>query len=166
MKPGDHPEFFRFPAPPGFSRESRIQLNRFGEFLHEGEKVERPSLARAMHSWVSYHPDDGRPILENGYDWCYLQVEDTAQFVAAIHADDAGAPRVRLSSGHEESLRSETLQVDEEGVAYVEVLPRGASQPVLARFLREAQSALEPWLADEPLRLVVDGRAFAIGTRT
>jgi hypothetical protein len=164
MKPGDHPEFFRFPAPPGLSRESRIVLNRFGDFFHEGEKVERASLARAMHSWLSYHPDDGRPILENGYDWCYLTVEDTAHFVAHLRAE-ADGPHVLLSSGHEELLRAETLQVDAEGVAFVEVLPRGASQPVLARFLREAQIALEPWLADEPLRLVIDGRAFAIGTR-
>ena len=166
MKPGDHPEFFRLPAPEGRSRESTIVLDRSGRWFHDGEPVEHPGLAAALPTWIARHPDDGRPILSNGYDWCYLQVEDTAQFVAAIHADGAGAPRVRLSSGHEEPLRAETLQVDEEGVAYVEVLPRGASRPVLARFLREAQSALEPWLADEPLRLVVDGRAFAIGTRT
>ena len=40
MKPGDHPEFFRFPAPEGRSRESTILLDREGRFWHDGELVE------------------------------------------------------------------------------------------------------------------------------
>ncbi len=69
MKPGDHPEFFRFPAPEGRSRESTIRLDAEGRFWHEGNPVEHPKLAQAMHGWVSRHPDDHRFILTNGYDW-------------------------------------------------------------------------------------------------
>src|SRR5215472_2124596 len=45
VKPGDHPEFFRFPAPEGRSRESTIRLDAEGHFFHEGHKVEHPKLA-------------------------------------------------------------------------------------------------------------------------
>ena len=40
MKPGDHPEFFRFPAPEGRSRESEIRLDAEGHFHDHGERVE------------------------------------------------------------------------------------------------------------------------------
>ena len=148
MKPIDHPEFFRFPAPPGLSRESAIVLSRTGEFFHEGGRVEKPALAAAMHTWLSYHPDDGRVILENGFDWCYIKVEDTAHFVKAIH-EVSGAPSIELLSGHTEALRASTVSVDEDGVVLVQVLPRGAKTPQPARFLREAQLGLAPWLIDE-----------------
>ena len=69
MKPGDHPEFFRFPAPEGRSRESTIRLDAEGRFHHEGNVVEHPKLAEAFHTWIARHPDDGRYILTNGYDW-------------------------------------------------------------------------------------------------
>ena len=38
--------------------------------------VEHPGLAAAMHTWVTRHPDDGRYILSNGYDWTYFTVDD------------------------------------------------------------------------------------------
>src|SRR5512138_1092762 len=76
MKPGDHPEFFRFPAPEGRSRESTIRLDAEGRFWHEQLLVEHRKLAAAMHTWISRHPDDGRYILTNGYDWTYFTVED------------------------------------------------------------------------------------------
>ena len=47
MRPADHPEFFRLPAPEGRSRESTIVLDAEGRFHHDGELVE--------------HPGDGRP---------------------------------------------------------------------------------------------------------
>src|SRR3954468_16729478 len=75
MKPGDHPDFFRFAPPPGASRESAIVLDREGRFWHEGERVEHPALERALRGWIARHPDDGRLILTNGYDWCYFRAE-------------------------------------------------------------------------------------------
>lgn len=164
MKPVDHPEFFTFPAPSGLSRESKITLTREGEFLHEGEKVERRALADAMHQWLSYHPEDGRVILENGFDWCYIAVEDTEHFVKAVRGAPPGAPSVELLSGHTEPLRASTLEVDAEGIVFAEVQPRGATSPKRARFLREAQLALAPWLEDE--RTVRVGEAsFSISPR-
>ena len=149
MKPIDHPEFFSFPAPPGLSRESAITLTRAGEFFHEGGKVEKAALAVAMHTWLSYHPDDDRVSLENGFDWCYITVEDTAHFVKAVRGVPPESPSVELLSGHLEALRASTLTVDDEGIVFVDVLPRGAKSPKQARFLREAQLGLAPWLADE-----------------
>src|SRR5580700_3346505 len=64
MKPGDHPEFFRFPAPEGRSRESTLRLDREGRFWHDGRLVEHPGLRAGLHSWISRHPDDGRYVVQ------------------------------------------------------------------------------------------------------
>ena len=85
MKPGDHPEFFRFPPPPGTSRESTIRIDRGGAVFHDGGLVDRPSLSRALLSWVRRHPDDGRFILSNGYDWTYVGVDDTASLAKRLY---------------------------------------------------------------------------------
>ena len=73
MKPGDHPDFFRFAPPPGTSRESSIRLDREGRFWHDGARVDHPAIERGLRSWIGRHPDDGRPILtsqhEGGYDF-------------------------------------------------------------------------------------------------
>ena len=69
------------PAPEGRSRESTIRLDADGRFFHEGERVEHPGLEAAMHTWIARHPDDGRYILTNGYDWTYFTVDDVPFFV-------------------------------------------------------------------------------------
>src|SRR5271169_6603400 len=89
MKPGDHPEFFRFPAPEGASRESTIRLDADGRFFHDGAPVEHPGLAAAMHTWIRRHPDDGRYILSNGYDWTYFTVDDAPFLVRRLERDGA-----------------------------------------------------------------------------
>jgi len=76
MKPGEHPDFYRLAPPPGTSRESTIFLDAEGRFWHDGELVVHPSLESALHTWIARHPDDGRFILTNGYDWTYFRVED------------------------------------------------------------------------------------------
>src|SRR5215831_11787750 len=99
-KPGDHPEFFRFPAPEGRSRESTLRLDREGRFFHDEAPVEHPKLAQALHTWISRHPDDGRFILTNGYDWTYFTVDDVPFFVRSLR-DDAGEAVLTLSDGTE-----------------------------------------------------------------
>lgn len=166
MKPGDHPDFFRLAPPPGASRESRIRLDRDGQFWHEGARVEKPSLARAMHAWLARHPDDGRVILENGYDWCYLEVDGPTAFVCDVRADARGAPQLVLADGSEQPLDAETLVVDEDGGLWATVSGDGPHRPAReARFLRQGQLALAPWLADDAPALIVLGRRFTIGAR-
>jgi hypothetical protein len=159
MKPGDHPEFFRFPAPAGRSRESTIALDRRGHFSHDGTRVEHSGLATAFARWIRRHPDDGRWILENGYDWTYLTVEDTAYFVVGIRSESE-PPMLRLSDSSEEALDPATLSIGDDEVLRVRV--KGGVED--ARFTREAQLALAPLLADdEPLAVVVAGKRYAIG---
>src|SRR6516162_6749637 len=100
MKPGDHPEFFRLPPPEGRSRESSIRLDAEGRFFHEGRPVAHPKLAQAMHTWIGRHPDDGRFILSNGYDWSYFTVEDAPFFVRALRLE-GGQAILALSDGTE-----------------------------------------------------------------
>lgn len=158
MKPGDHPEFFRFPPPEGRSRESNIRLSRDGRFFHDGAPVEHPGMHRAFASWLRRHPDDGRYILSNGYDWSYLTVEGAALFVRSARAN-AGNPLLELLDGRELPLDPGALSVDAEGVLWVR-LPDGER----ARFTPAAQLELAPWLSEreESIGIEVAGRFFRI----
>lgn len=150
MKPGDHPEFFRFAPPPGTSRESTIVLDHEGFFWHDGVRIEPGALADALHRWISKHPDNGRLILTNGYDWCYFRAESTPYFVKALRiAEDASHADVVLSDQTEEPLDPRTLSIDDDGVVHARVKD-GRFE---ARFSRHAQTSLAPLLvsAEPPL---------------
>jgi hypothetical protein len=142
MKPGDHPDFFRLPAPAGRSRESTIVLTKDGRFLHDGAPVEHPGMRRAFASWLGRHPDDGRYILNNGYDWSYLTVEGALSFVQAVR-DVQGRPTLVLLDGQELPLDPAALGCTEDGKLFVRL---AASEP--AHFTAAAQLELAPWLSE------------------
>lgn len=163
MKPSEHPEFFRLPPPAGRSRESSIRLDAEGRFWHEGALVAHPGMQKAFASWIRLHPDDGRFILENGYDWTYFQVDDVPFFVRALRLVDGGA-RILLSDDSEEALEPAGMQVDARGAVYVRV-KQGRFE---ARFMPEAQTALGPLLVegeDGEIALELAGRRYAVGRR-
>jgi len=158
MKPGEHPEFFRFPAPPGQSRESSIRLDREGRFWHDGELIEHPKLVEAFFQWISRHPDDGRFILTNGYDWTYFSVEDTAYFVRSV-GHEGGQVRLHLSSGDEAPLGA--LSQGDDGALYAAVAVQG--RPEEARFTRHAQIELGPALEEREGQVgVLSGGVFVV----
>lgn len=137
MKPGDHPDFFRLPPPPGRSRESRIVLGANGRFSNGGIPVEHEGMAAAFASWIRKHPDDGRFILTNGYDWTYFTVTDAPFFVR--HVERVGEQAIlRLSDGTEEPLDPGRVEVSADGVLYARV--KGGDYE--ARFLPPAQSGM------------------------
>jgi hypothetical protein len=148
MKPGDHPEFFRFPAPEGRSRESTIRIDADGRFWHEGALVEHPGLAAALHSWISRHPDDGRYILTNGYDWTYFKVDDAPYFVRAVKVDGERV-LLALSDGTEEGWDPKQSRVGADGAIYTRVKAAAKGGPYEAKFTRHAQTALAPLLVDQ-----------------
>lgn len=158
MKPGDHPEFFRSSAPDGRSRESTIRVDRYGHWFHDDEPVEHARMLAALPTWIARHPDDGRWILSNGYDWCYVTVDATGYFV--IELDVCGdVAKVRLSDGTEEALDLRSLSIDDDDVVRCAV-KGGACE---ARFTRLAQLALSPWLCDsEPLGIELGGIRYPI----
>ena len=148
MKPGDHPEFFRFPAPEGRSRESSIRLTRSGQFEHEGQVVAHPSMALAFARWLRRHPDNERFILSNGYDWTYLQVEDTPYFVLSVILDEmvSNSPRLKitLSDQSQEPLALDSLRIGANDALYCSV----KCGEFEARFTPFAQQQLEPFLVE------------------
>jgi hypothetical protein len=144
-RPADHPDFFRLPPPPGRSRESRIRLDAEGRFFHDEEPFEHAGMARAFATWIARHPDDGRYILNNGYDWSYLNVEDVPFFVERV-LDSKSGPRLVLSDGSEEPLAASTLSVSDDDKLYVKV-KHGEFD---ARFRQAAQIGLAPWLEEAP----------------
>jgi len=165
MKPADNAEFFRFPAPEGRSRESTIRLDGQGRFWHDGALVEHARLAHALTAWIDRHPDDGRYILTNGYDWTYFTVDDVPYFVCAIRLE-ARRVILALSDGIEEAWDPESTRVGADGALYAVVkrsLPRG---PYEAKFTRHAQLSLAPILVGEETGKLPHGAVAArIGDR-
>jgi uncharacterized protein len=155
MKPGDHPEFFRFPAPEGRSRESTIRLDAEGRFHHEGNVVEHPKLAEAFHTWIARHPDDGRYILTNGYDWTYFIVDDVPYFVRSVK-DDGGDAILVLSDGTEEPLDPSTVRQKDGADLYLTVKREAKGGPFDAKLTRFAQTQLGPFLKEEGGRPVLE----------
>src|SRR5690606_42127086 len=49
-------------------------------------------MARSFAAWMDRHPVDGRFILNNGYDWTYLEVEDAPCHVRTLYGRPASAP--------------------------------------------------------------------------
>ena len=145
MKPGDHPEFFSRPPPLGRSRESTIRLDAQGCFWHDGARVEHTGMARAFASWIGRHPDDGRYILNNGYDWTYFEVEDVPYFVQTVALRGDEPPVLTLSDGSEEPLDGRALWLGGQHALYLRV--KGGAYP--ARFTPQAQLALEPLLDED-----------------
>jgi hypothetical protein len=160
MKPIEHPEFFRLPPPPGSSRESTIVLDADGRFWHDGQLVSHAGLRRAFAAWITTHPDDGRYILCNGYDWTYFEVVGTPFFVQGIRA--AGdLLHLTLSDGSEEPLAPESLRVGADDALLVRVKAGRFD----ARFTPQAQAALVPFVVEaqtgEPA-LALGGREYPI----
>lgn len=167
MKPGDHPDFFRLAPPPGASRESTIRLDREGRFWHDEQRVEHASLEQGLRSWIAIHPDDGRPILTNGYDWTYFQVDDAPLFVSALRIEGDQVTLV-LFDGSEQPLDPAALSLGEDGVVYARVARGGGRMD--ARFTRHAQTQLAPLLVgegegDEPPKLSIGGREVVLPRR-
>lgn len=163
MKPGDHPEFFRFPAPPGRSRESQIRLDAAGRFWNGGVPVDHSGMAKAFASWISRHPDDGRYILTNGYDWTYFTVED-APFLVRSLAVAGERATVCLSDGTEEPLDPSSLAAGDGDALYLAV--KGGRFE--ARFTPAAQKALVDLVVEgeEGVPCVeLGGRRYPIGQR-
>ena len=135
-------------APFPFTRESSIRLDVDGRFYHDGVRVEHPGLSRAMHTWISRHPNDRRYVLENGWDWCYLTVDDAPFVVRAARVDGEGL-LLTLSDDSTEPLDPAKLRVDKAGVLRCEVKIDAKGGPYPARFDRHAQLALGERLREE-----------------
>ena len=166
MRPGDHPDFFRLPPPPGRSRESSIRLDADGQFWHDGRPVEHPRLAAGLQTWIGRHPDDGRWILSNGYDWTYFTVDD-APFVVRSLRVEAERVVLLLSDGSEETWAPERSRVGEGDALYATVKAGAAGGPYEARFSRHAQTSLAPLLVmgDGAPAVRIGGQVHGIGAK-
>lgn len=165
MRPGDHPEFFRLPPPEGRSRESAIRLDGEGHFWHDGLRVEHVGVAAGLHAWIARHPDTGRYILSNGYDWTYFTVDDAPFVVRSIRVD-AGRVALLLSDGSDEAWTPEETRIGADGALYARVKRGAPGGPFEAKFTRHAQTSLAPLLEEGASPSVrVAGVLHAIGAK-
>ena len=163
MKPSDHPEFYRLPPPEGRSRESTLRLDALGRFWHEGRLVTHPGLAAALHTWIRRHPDDGRFILSNGYDWTYFTLDDAPFFVRSLRAEPVRVVLV-LSDGTEEAFDPTTARIGPDDALYARVKSAAPGGAYEAKFTPHAQTSLEPWLVPgDPPGLRMGSRVVSIG---
>lgn len=114
-----------------------------GRFWHDGELVVHPGLLEALPRWVGRHPDDGRYILTNGYDWTYFTVDDVPFFVRGVSTGDA--PELLLSDGTKEPFPDGGYRVGRDGALYCPV-KGGAFE---ARFTPGAQAALAAFVVED-----------------
>ncbi len=135
-------------------------------------------MARALHRWISRHPNDGRFILVNGHDWTYFKVDDAPYFVEALGAavedgvdavfdEGRGDPELVLSDGTRERWQADGLYAGENDALYIRVKHAAAGGPYLAKFRPGAQLELGRWVEDRggvPV-VVVRGRVVRVGTR-
>lgn len=124
----------------GFSRESKIRIDEDGHLTHEGEPVAHAGLARAMMAWLTRHPENGRWVLENGWDWCYVTVDDVPWVARVVRLDREEGLVVALDDGAEEPLAGPW--VDESGRIRGTVKPAGRGGPHPAKLSRHAQLSL------------------------
>jgi hypothetical protein len=137
-------------------------LDESGRFWNNGVPVDHDGMALAFASWITKHPDDGRFILTNGYDWTYFTVRDAPFFVRHVENRD-GRPVLRLFDGSEEPLQPDHVTVSEEGILYAQV--RGHFE---ARFTPTAQSAMVDFVGEGPdgePRVEVGGNQYPIRPR-
>ncbi len=165
MKPGDHPDFFRLTAPEGRSRESTIRLDARGRFWHDGRQVQHAGLAAALHSWISRHPDDGRYILTNGYDWTYFTVDDAPYTVRAIRIEPERIV-LALSDGPEEPWDPGTSRIGAADALYAVVKRQTASVPFEAKFTPHAQASLGPAIVEgDPPSVRIAEHVHTVGAK-
>ncbi len=157
MRPADHPEFFLRPAPDGATRESNIRLDGSGRFWHEGVLVDHPRLVAALHRWISRHPDNGRYILSNGYDWTYFTVDDVPYFVRGVRLGKV--PSLLLSDDTAEAFPTDGYRVGSSSELYCPV--KGGSYE--ARFTPSAQNALGPLLQADDAGIYLQVGATRVG---
>ena len=153
-------------APFPFTRESSIRIDDEGRFWHDGQLVEHPKLATAMATWISRHPNDGRYILENGYDWCWITVDDAPLSVRSARID-GDAMVATLSDGTDERIDPSTLMVDDGGNVRCKVHHDKNYGPYDAKFDRHALQALGERLREENGGFVLaldGGRSVRLGS--
>jgi hypothetical protein len=163
MKPGDYPDFFRLPAPDGRSRESTLRLDARGRFWHEGHRVTHAGLTAGLHKWIRRHPDDGRYILSNGYDWTYFTVDDAPYGVVQLRLE-GDAVGLTLSDGSEQLFDPSATRIGQGDALYTLVKRDEPGGPYEAKFTPHAQTSLAPLLVEAAVPSVrIGSRVFPIG---
>jgi hypothetical protein len=111
--------------------------------------VEHAGLTAGLHGWIGRHPDDGRYILTNGYDWTYFTVEDAPYFVRSVRLEPHRVVLV-LSDRTEEAWVPETSRIGDDGGLYARVKSTAPGGPFEAKFTPHAQASLAPTLVGDP----------------
>lgn len=100
----------------GRSRETGIRRDRFGRWTDQGQPLQHRGLCDAFDRWLERAPD-GRFRVRNAINWGYVEIEGTQNRVKSVIID-SNSIVLRLSSGSQAILVSDTLRYDAHGVLY------------------------------------------------
>lgn len=148
----------------------QIRIDKEGVWYYQGAEMFRREFVNFFYQHL--HRDaEGHYVIELPNDRCYVEVEDTAYFVKAVHTDNGhegasgGSLRIMLCDDTWENLNPETLYVGRGNVLYCEV--RGGKFP--ARFSRAAYYQLAEHIDQDAdngtFFLRCQGRRYDIGRR-
>ena len=135
------------PQPPKWHtrEDSGFVIDRNVDWWHDGERIEHPNIIEAFNRGLSV-TEEGRYKLSFGNDWCFVKVENAAFKVVAVDVGEGDRLSLRLSDRTAEFLDPMTLTLDADS-ALVASVKNGLAK---ARFSRDAQFALEPFLQEGP----------------
>ncbi len=138
------------PAPPKWHtrEDSGFVIDRNVDWWHDGERIEHPNIIEAFNRGLSVS-DDGRYTLVFGNDWCFVKVEHAAFKIIAVDVGEGDRLSLRLSDRTAEWLDPKSLSLDADGALLVLVKGGVAT----ARFSRDAQFQLEPFLEAGPAQM-------------
>ena len=127
-----------------FRRNSRIGLDRHGQWRFDGNPVENPKVQKLFHRGVRIDESTGEAQLHVGTQWCFIQdLEDTAFFVDKVRIEGEQV-RLQLLDGSTQPLAPDT--VCQRGPIDVYCRLENGQQ---ARFLRDALAQLGPLLSEK-----------------
>ncbi len=129
--------------------DSGIRLDRQLRWFHDNEPIDHPKIIEAFNCGL-VPTEDGKYRLNFGWDWCLVEVEDSAYGVIAVDERPDGLG-LRLTDRTSERLDPESLSVGPDGVLTCRVKGGLAK----ARFLRDAQFALGELLEERGGTLVL-----------
>lgn len=106
--------------------QSGLRLDQRGRWFHREEPFAHPGIIDFFHRAIR-KDEQGRFYLHNAHgeqeERVYFEVEDTAYFVERLAFDpEREILQASLNTGGESEVAVESLQEDERGVMYCEVL--------------------------------------------
>ena len=133
-----------------------LQLNKHGEWLHQGARISKQSISDYFFRSLKYDPESNTYFLEIGKGRATVEVEDTPFFVLSF--DTSTLPWIlNLSGETRHPLLPESLFIGNENQIYC-LINNGQDR---ARFSRSAHQTLLHYAVSDD-QVIIGGRHYVL----